>query len=153
MKEKLEEIRSLALDSIGKVVDLKELDSLRVKYLGKKGELTHVLRDMGKLSPEERPIIGQVANKIRSEIEDEIKAIKEKLDSEKKKARLEKEKIDISISTRDKRIGHRHPLLATIDELEDLFTSMGFTVVDGPEIETVENISSLNKMRYSLSYL
>lgn len=139
MKERLEEIRSLALKTINDVSNLKDLDSLRVKYLGKKGELTHVLRDMGKLSPEERPVIGQVANEVRKEIEDRIKVIRDDLNDQIKKANLKKERIDISISTNKERVGHRHPLLATIEELENLFTSMGFTVVDGPEIETVKN--------------
>ncbi|MGN9164672.1 phenylalanine--tRNA ligase subunit alpha [Tissierellaceae bacterium HCP3S3_D8] len=145
MKEKLKEIRNLALKSIEDVTNLAELDSLRVKYLGKKGELTAVLRDMGKLSPEERPVIGQIANEVRSEIEESISKAKAVLKAEEKKIKLEKEKIDITISTNKERIGHRHPLLATIDELEDLFISMGFTVVIGPEIETVENnFDSLN---------
>lgn len=145
MKEKLKEIRNLALKSIEDVTNLAELDSLRVKYLGKKGELTVVLRDMGKLSPEERPVIGQIANEVRSEIEESISKAKAVLKAEEKKIKLEKEKIDITISANKERIGHRHPLLATIDELEDLFISMGFTVVIGPEIETVENnFDSLN---------
>ena len=139
MKDKLGEIRSLALKNIEDVSDLIELDKLRVKFLGKKGEITNVLRDMRKLSPEERPIIGQIANEVRSEIEEKISTVKETLKNEAKKAKLEKEKIDITISTNNEKIGHRHPLLATIDELEDLFISMGFTVVIGPEIETVEN--------------
>jgi phenylalanyl-tRNA synthetase alpha chain len=139
MKDKLGEIRSLALKNIEDVSDLIELDKLRVKFLGKKGEITNVLRDMRKLSPEERPIIGQIANEVRSEIEEKISTVKETLKNEAKKAKLEKEKIDITVSTNNERIGHRHPLLATIDELEDLFISMGFTVVIGPEIETVEN--------------
>lgn len=145
MKEKLEEIRKLALKDIGDVSNLVELDNLRVRFLGKKGELTKVLRDMGKLSPEERPVIGQVANEVRNQIEKSIDSIKETLRNEIKKARLEKEKIDITISSKKERLGHRHPLLQTIDELEDLFISMGFTVVEGPEIETVENnFDSLN---------
>lgn len=139
MKEKLEEIRKIALKDIEDVSDLVELDNLRVKFLGKKGELTKVLRDMGKLSPEERPIVGQVANEIRNQIEKNIDSIREVLRSEIKKARLEKEKIDITISSNEEKLGHRHPLLKTINELEDLFISMGFTVVEGPEIETVEN--------------
>ena len=139
MKGKLEEIRSLALDSIDKVTNLTELNELRIKYLGKKGKLTHVLRDMGKLAPEERPIIGQKANDVRKQIEGKITSIKERLNAEIKRTQLEREKIDITMSTDKVKIGHRHPLLSTIEELEDLFTSMGFTVVDGPEIETVKN--------------
>ncbi len=145
MKERLREIQKLALKGIQDVNSLGELDNLRVKYLGKKGELTSVLRDMGKLSPEERPIMGQIANQIRDEIEEAISKTKSMLKSEAKRIKLENEKIDISISGNKEKIGHRHPLLATIDELEDLFISMGFTVIDGPEIETVENnFDSLN---------
>lgn len=145
MKERLREIQKLALKGIKDVNSLGELDNLRVKYLGKKGELTSVLRDMGKLSPEERPIMGQIANQIRDEIEEAISKTKSMLKAEAKRIKLENEKIDITISTNKEKIGHRHPLLATIDELEDLFVSMGFTVIDGPEIETVKNnFDSLN---------
>ncbi len=139
MREKLGEIKLRALQTIESVTNLNELDDLRVKFLGKKGELTSVLKEMGRLSPEERPIVGQIANEVRNEIEDKIKSIKERLTEEQKKVKMEKEKIDISINTNKERIGHRHPLLATIEELEDLFISMGFSVVEGPEIETVEN--------------
>ena len=139
MKEKLSEIKEIALSNIRKLNDLDELEKLRVRFLGKKGELTLVLRDMGKLSAEERPIVGQIANEIRNEIETEISSVKEKLTNELKKAKMEKEKIDISVSTNKERLGHRHPLMATIEELEDLFISMGFSVVVGPEIETVSN--------------
>lgn len=139
MRDKLREIRELALTSINNVSNLLELEDLRVKYLGKKGELTSVLRDMGKLSAEERPIIGQVANEIRSELEESINKIKDKLRNEVKNAKLSTEKIDITVSTNVKRVGHRHPLLATVEELEDLFISMGFKVIVGPEIETVKN--------------
>lgn len=139
MREKLGEIKTRALQKIENVTNLVELDDLRVKFLGKKGELTSVLKEMGRLSPEERPIVGQVANEIRNDIEDKISSIKERLTEELKRAKMEKEKIDISITTNKEKIGHRHPLLATIDELEDLFISMGFSVVEGPEIETVEN--------------
>ncbi|MDR7870388.1 MAG: phenylalanine--tRNA ligase subunit alpha [Tissierellaceae bacterium] len=139
MKEKLREIEELALNRLKDISDLKELDDLRVKILGKKGELTAILRDMGKLSPEERPIVGQIANEVRARIEDGIQSRKDQLKDEAKKEKLEKEKIDITISSNTKRLGHRHPLMATIDELEDLFISMGFKVILGPEIETVEN--------------
>jgi phenylalanyl-tRNA synthetase alpha chain len=139
MKDKLREIKGLALNSIENVSNLTKLEEQRVKYLGKKGELTLVLRDMGKLSPEERPIIGQIANEVRTEIEMAIADVKEKLSNEAKIAKLEKETIDITESHRNKKIGHRHPLMATIEELEDLFISMGFKVLQGPEIETVKN--------------
>lgn len=139
MKEKLESIKGLALENIKDAETLEELENLRIKFLGKKGELTLVLRDMGKLLKEERPIIGQIANVIRKEIEENLSYVKADFIRAAKKQRMEKEKIDITIETDDIRIGHRHPLLKTIDELENLFISMGFTVVEGPEIETVKN--------------
>ena len=139
MKDKLNRIRKDAIAQIEKIKDLEDLEQIRIKFLGKKGELTQVLREMGGLSSEERPIIGQLANDIRGDIEKELTSAKDKLKNEIKKAKLEKEKIDISIPGKENLIGHRHPLIATIEELENLFISMGFSVVYGPEIETVEN--------------
>lgn len=145
MREKLGNIHNLALAELEKAINLSDLENVRVKFLGKKGELTSVLRDMGKLSPEERPIIGQVANEIRNDIEEKILAAKEKLLLDIKNKKIKEETIDITISTNKKRIGHRHPLLSTIEELEDLFVSLGFMVLTGPEIETVyNNFDALN---------
>ena len=139
MREKLNRIRELVLEDIVNIIGLEELENLRIKYLGKKGELTLVLREMGKLTAEERPIIGQLANEVRSEIEETLASFKDKLQSEAKNAKIKSETIDITISTDNEKLGHRHPLLATVEELENLFISMGFSVVNGPEIETVEN--------------
>lgn len=139
MRQKLLEIKDMALKGLNEAEELKEIEQLRVKFLGKKGELTAVLRDMGKLIAEERPIIGQIANDVRDELEEAISTMKERLVDEVKKTKLEKEKIDISMTSNNLKLGHKHPLLATIEELEDLFISMGFSVVTGPEIETVEN--------------
>lgn len=139
MREKLNRIRELVLEDIVSIIGLEELEKLRIKYLGKKGELTLVLREMGKLSSEERPIIGQLANEVRSEIEEAIVSFRDKLQNEAKNAKIKSETIDVTISTNNEKLGHRHPLLATVEELEDLFISMGFSVVNGPEIETVEN--------------
>ncbi|NLL82366.1 MAG: phenylalanine--tRNA ligase subunit alpha [Tissierellia bacterium] len=139
MKEKLQEIRRLAIDSIDSVSNLADIENLRVKYLGKKGEITILLKGMGKLSAEERPIIGQIANDVRKEIEELIEVKKDKLNNEALEAKLKSEKIDITVSKKKSRVGHRHPLLSTIKELEDLFISMGFKVIPGPEIETVKN--------------
>lgn len=139
MKEKLNRIRELVLKDIVNIIGLEELENIRVKYLGKKGELTLVLREMGKLTAEERPVMGQLANEIRSEIEEAISSFREKLQNEAKNAKIKMETIDITINTDNEKLGHRHPLLATVEELEDLFISMGFSVVHGPEIETVEN--------------
>ncbi len=139
MKDRLKKIREDAINNIKSADNLDKLENIRVKYMGKKGELTLLLREMGKIAKEERPIIGQLANEIREEIDKELSLAKKRIKEELKAERIEKEKIDISISKRSKRLGHRHPLLITIDELEDLFISMGFSVVEGPEIETVEN--------------
>nr|WP_300005084.1 phenylalanine--tRNA ligase subunit alpha [Tissierella sp.] len=139
MKAKLEAIKELALETLEEIDTLEGLEDFRIKFLGKKGELTLVLRDMGKLSKEERPVMGQIANDVRKEIEDKLNMVKAEFIEKHKKAKIEEEKIDITIDTDEIRIGHRHPLLKTIDELEDLFISMGFTVVEGPEIETVKN--------------
>lgn len=145
MKDKLRAIEESALSRLEDIKDLKELEDLRVKVLGKKGELTAILREMGKLSPEERPVIGQLANEVRNKIEEAIRAKGANLRNEAKLAKLKEEKIDITISTKKTRLGHRHPLLRTIDELEDLFVSMGFKVILGPEIETVyNNFDALN---------
>lgn len=139
MREKLNRIREQVLEEIENIIGLEELESLRIKYLGKKGELTSVLREMGKLTAEERPIMGQLANDIRTEIEEDLASFREKLKAKAKEAKIKKETIDITISTDNEKLGHRHPLLATVEELENLFVSMGFSVVNGPEIETVEN--------------
>lgn len=139
MKERLESLREKALKEIQNIVNLSELEDLRIKFLGKKGEITSILRDMGKLSAEMRPVVGQMANDVRADIEDKISEAKEILGNKAKEAKLTKETIDITVKTENLRRGHRHPLLATAEELEDLFISMGFSVVTGPEVETVEN--------------
>ncbi|SDX41053.1 phenylalanine--tRNA ligase subunit alpha [Tepidimicrobium xylanilyticum] len=145
MKDRLKRIKEEALKNINGMNSLEELENIRIKFLGKKGELTSILRDMGKLSKDERPVIGQLANEIRQEIEKELADAKDRFKEKLKLERIEKEKIDISINKRTRKLGHKHPLLATIEELENLFISMGFTVVEGPEIETVEyNFDALN---------
>ncbi len=143
MKEKmimsLDEIKNTGLKDIENVKTLEELEKLRVEFLGKKGKLTSVLRDMGKLEADDRPVIGQVANEIRDSLEATINSTKSQLNQKMKKAKMEREDIDVTISKDELILGHRHPLIYTIEELEDLFISMGFSVVVGPEIETVEN--------------
>jgi len=139
MKDKLLSIKEEVLSSIEKAKDLNEIEDIRVKYLGKKGKLTLLLREMGKLSKEERPIIGKLANDVRAEIEEGLNNAKKEFKEKVKLYRIEKEKIDVTISKRTKKLGHRHPLLQTIEELENLFMNMGFSIIDGPEIETVEN--------------
>ena len=138
MKEEIENIRNNAVKELEIASDAKELELLRVKYLGKKGELTAILRGMGGLSPEERPIVGGLVNVVKAELEEMIG--KKEIDFEKAelKRKLEEEKIDITLpSTKIKR-GSKHPLNRIIEEVEDLFVSMGYDVVTGPELETDE---------------
>ncbi len=139
MKEKIYKIREEAMNEISKMKSMDELEELRIKFLGKKGELTQVLREMGKLSKEERPVVGEIANDVRKDIEAELNSKRERLKNEMKKKKLEKERIDISMPGKEIILGHRHPLMATREELENIFLSMGFSVVCGPEIETVQN--------------
>ena len=138
MKEEIENIRNNAVKEIEIASDAKELELLRVKYLGKNGDLTAILRGMGGLSPEERPIVGGLVNVVKAELEEMIG--KKEIDFEKAelKRKLEEEKIDITLpSTKIKR-GSKHPLNRIIEEVEDLFVSMGYDVVTGPELETDE---------------
>ena len=139
MKDQLLEIKKEALQHIEVSESLKELDQLRVQYLGKKGKMTTVLREMGKLPKEERPIIGALANDVREEIENVLNLRIKGLAQRQQRERLEKEKLDITYEPNPPKIGHFHPLIQTLEELEDLFVEMGFTVYAGPEIESVEN--------------
>lgn len=145
MKAQLEAIRARAAQELEKAAELRSLDELRVKYLGKKGELTAILKQMGKLSPEERPVMGQFANEVRSVIE---KAVDEKMTELKEKAkdeRLKAETIDITMPGKPQPTGHRHPLNIVLDEVKDIFIGMGFKVADGPEVELdYYNFEALN---------
>ena len=138
MKEKIEEIKKIAKENIEKSTNLKELDEVRVQYLGKKGELTAILRGMGALSAEERPVIGSLVNVVRDELENLIQEKENKFKEEELQKELEKDKIDITLSSNKIRRGSKHPINRVIEELEDLFVSMGYDVVDGPELETDE---------------
>ncbi len=138
MKEEIEKIKLTAKEEISKVEDLKTLVDLKVKYLGKKGELTSVLRGMGGLSAEERPIIGSLVNEVRDELETIINEKEEAFKLEELNKKLEKETIDITLPSKKAIRGSEHPLNRTIEEIEDLFVSMGYEVIDGPELETDE---------------
>lgn len=138
MKEQIEQIKSTAKEEILKVEDLKSLVDLKVKYLGKKGELTSVLRGMGALSPEERPVIGSLVNEVRDELEALISEKENEFKQAELNKKLEKETIDITLPSKKSIRGSEHPLNRTIEEIEDLFISMGYEVIDGPELETDE---------------
>ena len=138
MKEQIEQIRISAKDEILKVDSLQSLVDLKVKYLGKKGELTSVLRGMGALSAEERPVIGSLVNEVRDELEALISEKENEFKQAELNKKLEKETIDITLPSKKAIRGSEHPLNRTIEEIEDLFISMGYEVIDGPELETDE---------------
>ena len=138
MKEQIENLKNQALEEIAKSESSKELNDLRVKYLGKKGELTSILRGMGELSPEERPKMGALVNSAKQEVENEIQEKEKELAKKELQERLEKEEIDITLPSQKIRRGSKHPVNRVIEEIEDLFVSMGYDVVTGPELETDE---------------
>ncbi len=138
MKEQIEQIKVKALKEIEQSKDLKELNEANVKYLGKKGEITAVLRGMGALSAEERPVIGSLVNVVRDELEGAISEKEEKFKAEEMEEKLAKEKIDITLPANKIKRGSKHPLNRIIEEVEDIFVGMGYDVVDGPELETDE---------------
>ena len=145
MKEKLEQIKAAAQKAIAEAADEKGIDDIRVRFLGKKGELTAILKQMGGLSPEERPIIGQLANKIRAELEGNIESASKDFKEKADELKLKAETIDITMPAEPANIGKLHPLNTVLNDLIDLFQSMGFDVVDGPEVETDHyNFEALN---------
>ena len=145
MKEQLEKIRQEALEALNAVADPGELEALRVRFLGKKGELTAVLKTMGKLSAEERPVMGQIANNVRAAIEEKLDEAKTSLKAKALEQKLEAEAIDVTIPGKPVELGHRHPMNIALDEAKELFISMGFKILDGPEVELAEyNFTKLN---------
>ncbi|WP_102399946.1 phenylalanine--tRNA ligase subunit alpha [Haloimpatiens massiliensis] len=145
MKENLQLIKENALEELKKVVSKDELETIRVKYLGKKGELTSILRGMGKLSSEERPIVGKLANEVRECIDNLITKAAEDIKNVEKQKRLQNEVIDISMPGKKQRVGKRHPLDLTLENIKDIFISMGFAIEEGPEVEKdYYNFEALN---------
>ena len=146
MKETLNRIKAEALSQITSAeIDDAALEALRVRYLGKKGELTAVLRGMGQLSPEERPVVGQIANEVRAEIEAAITEKKQELSVKALENKLIAEKLDVTVPGNVKKVGHRHPLTLVQRDLEDIFMGMGFSVAEGPEVEyDYYNFKALN---------
>ena len=143
MKEKLEKIKEEALAALS--APDADIEGLRIRYLGKKGELTAVLRGMGGLSPQERPVIGQLANAVRAQIEEELTRRAEELKATALESRLQKEKLDVTVPGERMYIGHLHPLSKMRRQLEDIFCGMGFSIVEGPEVETdYYNFQALN---------
>ncbi|GAB6170393.1 phenylalanine--tRNA ligase subunit alpha [Clostridium carnis] len=145
MQEKLIAIKEAAFSEIESVNTSAALEEIRVKYLGKKGELTTILRGMGTLSAEERPVVGKLVNVVKKEVEDKIEEISTRIKEKEKNEKLASEVIDISMPGKKKIIGKRHPLDLTLESMKEIFISMGFTVEEGPEVELDRyNFEALN---------
>ena len=145
MEEKLRQLREESLQAIRSADALDALDALRVKYLGKKGELTAVLKQMGTLSAEARPVMGQLANQIREELTEAVETARASLSEKALELRLAAEKTDVTMPGLPVRIGRRHPLNKVIGEAKEIFIGMGFTIAEGPEVELSDyNFTRLN---------
>ncbi len=135
MKQQLEKIETLAKEELALCKEIKTLDDLRVKYLGKKGELTAILKQMGKLSAEERPVIGQLANKVRANIEQAVSEKITLLKKEEQENKIKSEYVDITLTGKPHSIGKLHPMTVVENEIKEIFMGMGFNIADGPEID------------------
>ena len=135
MKAALEAIRQKIVVELQEAHDMQTLENIRVKFLGKKGELTAILKQMGKLSAEERPVIGQMANEIRAFIEDRISTRTAQLKNELMQQKLKDEKLDVTLPGKRHPLGKKHPLNLVLDEIEEIFLGMGFSIATGPEVE------------------
>lgn len=145
MKQQLQNIELAAKQELEKIHDSAELESLRVRFLGKKGELTAILKQMSTLSAEERPVIGQLANKIRADIEEAISARSAELKAALAARRLKEEKLDVTLPGKPLKVGKLHPYNAVLNEIEEIFLGMGFDIAEGPEVEyDYYNFEALN---------
>ncbi len=145
MKEELLKIREEALNQIKESASLDALNEIRVSVLGKKGQLTAILKGMKNVAPEDRPKVGQLVNETRSAIEEQMQARKEALEKEFQNLKLKQEVIDVTLPAKKKRIGHPHPNTVALEEVERIFTGLGYEVIDGPEVEyDYYNFEALN---------
>ena len=145
VREKLDTIVSRAMASIDSAGNLDALNDVRVSVLGKKGELTAVLKGMKNVAPEDRPKVGQMVNDARSEIEQRLEKVKEALEAAKLEQQLKEEVIDVTLPARKTAVGHRHPNTIALEEVERIFVGMGYEVVEGPEVEyDLYNFEKLN---------
>jgi len=145
MKDQLNRIKLEAEKKLSEAKTAAELENLRLQYLGKKGELTAVLRGMGSLSPEERPVIGQLANDVRSFVESKLEEALKSIQKKEQAMRLESEAIDVTVPGRRRMLGKKHPLSIVLDEIKEVFTSMGYEIAEGPEVELdYYNFEALN---------
>lgn len=145
MKKQLEQIQQDAIAALNAADSPAALEELRVRLLGKKGDLTAVLKQMGKLSPEERPVMGQLANTVRANIEQVLEARKTEINALVLEKKLADEAIDVTIPGNEVKMGHEHPMNQVLQEIKDLFVGLGYQIVDGPEIELASyNFTKLN---------
>ncbi|EEG76446.1 phenylalanine--tRNA ligase subunit alpha [Dethiobacter alkaliphilus] len=145
MQDKLKAIAENARQEIAAAATEKELKEIQVRFLGKKGEMTAVLRGMGKLPPEERPVVGGLANQIRDELTELFAAREEELRSAERQKDMAAQRVDVTLPGRPQELGHMHPLTRVMDEIAEIFLGMGFTIAEGPEIETdYYNFEALN---------
>ncbi len=145
MKQALERIEQAAKKELSEIRDSKELEALRIKFLGKKGDLSAIMKDMAKLSAEERPVIGQIANKVRTDISEAIEKRAEELKAAASELKLKEERLDVTLPGRAPKLGKLHPLDSVMREIEDIFIGMGFDIASGPEVEyDYYNFEALN---------
>ena len=145
MKEKLQHIQEEAAKRIQEANSLDKLNEVRVAFLGKKGELTAVLKGMKDVAPEDRPKVGQWVNEVRAELEGLLEETKAKLEAEALEKKLREEVIDVTLPAKKMEIGHRHPNTIALEEVERIFIGMGYEVVEGPEVEyDLYNFEKLN---------
>ena len=145
MKEAMQRLREASIQAILESDSPDSLENLRVKYLGKKGELTAILRQMGKLSAEERPAMGQLANQLRGDIEASIEKRRAELNEAMLAKKLEREALDVTMPGEKPQLGHKHPMYNVLDQIKEIFIGMGFEIVDGPEVELADyNFTKLN---------
>ncbi len=135
MKQQLESIQKEALEKLSAISDVRELDDFRVYYLGKKGELTQILKGMGSLSAEERPVIGQLANDVRVALEEGIAQTKERLLKALREEKLKSEILDVTMPGKMRVLGKKHPITIVMDEVKEIFLGMGYQIAEGPEVE------------------
>ena len=145
MKDEIEKIKVESTEELKKIQDLKELETFKVKYLGKKGSLTTILRGMKDLSAEERPVIGSLVNQVRDLLENLISEKEKELQRKELERRLQTENIDVTEPGKRVKLGSIHPITQIINEVEDIFLGMGYEIADGPEVEkTIYNFDKLN---------
>ena len=145
MKERLQKIREEAIEKIQASENLEKLNEIKVSILGKKGELTEVLKGMKDVAAEERPVVGQLVNETRAAIEAKLEEVKEELSKAAREAKLKAEVIDVTLPAKKNNVGHRHPNTIALEELQRIFVGMGYEVVEGPEVEyDYYNFEALN---------